>query len=92
MAVARVKLPKFGLTMEEATVNAWLIGIGEPVERGQILATIQTEKVDVELPSPVSGIVAEHLVQVGKAVPIGTPIVVVVADEAEFEQYRRRQA
>ena len=39
---ATVKLPKFGLTMEEATINEWAIGIGEPVEQGQTLATIES--------------------------------------------------
>ena len=66
--VATVKLPKFGLTMEEATINEWAIGIGEPVQQGQTLATIDSEKVTMELPSPASGVVAEYLVEVGETV------------------------
>jgi pyruvate/2-oxoglutarate dehydrogenase complex dihydrolipoamide acyltransferase (E2) component len=83
---ATVKLPKFGLTMEEATINEWLVALGEPVEKGQMLALIESEKVNMELPSPVAGIVAEYLVQIGETVPVGAPLAVIV-DAAEFEQY-----
>ncbi|RDI75536.1 Biotin-requiring enzyme [Gaiella occulta] len=87
---ATVKLPKFGLTMEEATINEWVVGVGEAIEQGQTLATIESEKVEMELPSPASGIVAEHLVAVGETVPLGTPVAVIVADAAELESYEPR--
>jgi pyruvate/2-oxoglutarate dehydrogenase complex dihydrolipoamide acyltransferase (E2) component len=86
-----VTLPKFGLTMEEATVNEWMVEIGEPVEQGQVLALIESEKVNLELPSPVAGVVAEYLVQIGETVPVGSPLAVVVA-AGEFEQYAAREA
>jgi 2-oxoglutarate dehydrogenase E2 component (dihydrolipoamide succinyltransferase) len=88
---ATVKLPKFGLTMEEATINEWLIGVGEAVEQGQTLATIDSEKVTMELPSPVGGVVAEYLVQVGDTVPVGSPLAVIVAAD-EFEHYASKEA
>ena len=87
---AIVKLPKFGLTMEEATINEWTVAVGEPIEQGQTLATIESEKVEMELPSPVSGLVAEHLVAVGETVPLGTPVAVIVADAAELAGYQAR--
>jgi pyruvate dehydrogenase E2 component (dihydrolipoamide acetyltransferase) len=86
---ATVKLPKWGLTMEEATINEWLVPVGGRVEQGQTLATVESEKVEMELPSPVAGIVAEYLVQSGETVPVGTPLAVLVADEAELESYQR---
>jgi len=86
---ATVKLPKFGLTMEEATINVWVVGVGERIEQGQTIATIESEKVEMELPSPVGGLVAEHLVAVGETVPVGTPLAILVADEAELESYQR---
>lgn len=85
-----MKLPKFGLTMEEATINEWVVGVGEAVAQGETLATIESEKVEMELPSPVSGIVAEHLVPIGETVPLGTPVAVIVADAAELERYQPR--
>jgi glutaconyl-CoA/methylmalonyl-CoA decarboxylase subunit gamma len=92
MAQTLVKLPKFGLTMEEASINEWLVGLGEPVEQGQILAMIDSEKVTMELPSPVSGVVAKYLVEVDDPVPVGTPLAVVVADPQEFERYTSEEA
>jgi pyruvate/2-oxoglutarate dehydrogenase complex dihydrolipoamide acyltransferase (E2) component len=83
---ATVKLPKFGLTMEEATINEWMIPIGEAVEQGQTLATIDSEKVTMELPSPTSGIVSEYLAQAGATVPVGTAIAVIVS----ADEYARR--
>jgi pyruvate/2-oxoglutarate dehydrogenase complex dihydrolipoamide acyltransferase (E2) component len=87
---ATVKLPKFGLTMEEATINEWVVDVGQPVEQGQTIALIESEKVEMELPSPVGGIVAEHLVAVGETVPLGTPVAVIVADETELAGYTPR--
>ena len=90
MGAVTVKLPKFGLTMEEATINEWSVGVGEPIAQGETIARIESEKVEMELPSPVGGLVAEHLVQPGEAVPVGTPLAVVVADEDELACYERR--
>jgi len=84
---ATVKLPKWGLTMEEATINEWLVPVGGRVEAGQALATVESEKVEMELPAPVGGVVAEHLVQPGETVPVGTALAVIVADEEELARY-----
>ncbi len=85
---ATVKLPKWGLTMEEATINEWLVPVGGRVEQGQVIATLESEKVEMEMPSPVAGIVAEHLVQSGEAVAVGDPLLVIVKDEDELASYR----
>ena len=87
---ATVKLPKFGLTMEEATITEWLVGVGEPVAQGQTLALIDSEKVTMELPAPVGGVVAEYLVQVDETVPVGTPLAVIVEPD-EFESYAKEE-
>jgi len=84
---ATVKLPKWGLTMEEATINEWLVPVGGRVEAGQALATVESEKVEMELPAPVGGVVAEHLVQPGETVPVGTALAVIVAGEEELARY-----
>ena len=84
---ATVKLPKWGLTMEEATINEWLVLVGGRVEQGQVLATLESEKVEMEMPSPVAGIVAELLVQAGDTVAVGAPLLVIVKDEDELASY-----
>ncbi len=82
-----VKLPKFGLTMQEALISEWKVGVGERVEKGDVLATIESEKVEMELPSPASGVVAKYLVETGETVPVGTAVAVIAADEAELHEY-----
>ena len=89
MGAITVKLPKFGLTMEEAT--EWMVGRRRRARRtGQTIATIESEKVEMELPSPAAGIVAEHLVQPGDTVPVGTPLAVLVSDADELAGYEPR--
>ncbi len=90
MAAVTVKLPKFGLTMEEATINEWSVAVGDEVAQGRTIATIESEKVEMELPSPVAGVMAEHLVQPGETVPVGTALAVVVADADELAAYEPR--
>jgi pyruvate/2-oxoglutarate dehydrogenase complex dihydrolipoamide acyltransferase (E2) component len=82
-----VKLPKFGLTMEEGLISEWKVGVGDRIEKGDVLATIESEKVEMELPSPASGVVAKYLVETGETVPVGTEVAVIAADEAELQAY-----
>jgi pyruvate/2-oxoglutarate dehydrogenase complex dihydrolipoamide acyltransferase (E2) component len=85
-----VKLPKFGLTMEEATINEWAVAVGDAVAQGQTIATIESEKVEMELPSPAGGVLAEQLVGPGDTVPVGTALAVLVADADELAGYEPR--
>jgi pyruvate dehydrogenase E2 component (dihydrolipoamide acetyltransferase) len=79
-----VKLPKFGLTMEEASISEWSVEEGESISKGQVLAIIESEKVEMELPSPASGIVAKHLVAKGGIVAVGEDVAIIAADEEEL--------
>lgn len=60
-----VILPKWGLTMEEATLSSWLVGEGDRVEEGQIIAEIETEKINNELEAPASGVITKILIDEG---------------------------
>jgi pyruvate/2-oxoglutarate dehydrogenase complex dihydrolipoamide acyltransferase (E2) component len=80
-----VKLPKWGLTMEEATIKEWLLEPGEAVEQGDVIATVESEKAEIELPSPVGGVFAKALVADGQTVPVGTDLAVIAADADEYE-------
>lgn len=78
MSVVEVKLPKWGLTMEEGTVSEWLVSVGETVEAGQVLANVETEKVTTALESPVAGVVQRIDVLEGEDVAVGTVLCVLV--------------
>jgi pyruvate dehydrogenase E2 component (dihydrolipoamide acetyltransferase) len=86
-----VTMPKLGFDMAEGTLVRWVKGEGEPVEKGNVLAEIETDKATVEVESTFSGVMFKHLVEQGTVVPVGTPIAVITApgenpDLSNFEQ------
>lgn len=74
-----ISMPKLGFDMSEGTLVRWVRVEGETVEKGQVLAEIETDKATVEVESTVSGVVYKHLVEAGTVVPVGTPIVMIAA-------------
>ena len=69
-----VVLPKWGMTMQEGTITEWHVAAGDSVSEGQVIATVETEKVDAEIEAPASGVLAELLVGPGETIPVGTVI------------------
>ena len=78
----KVKIPKLGLTMTEATVLEWRKAVGERVQAGEPLVVIETEKADVEIEAPASGTIVEILGQVKCVYPIGAVLAVIDAPGA----------
>jgi pyruvate/2-oxoglutarate dehydrogenase complex dihydrolipoamide acyltransferase (E2) component len=76
-------LPKWGLTMEDGTVVAWHKAEGDRVSKDEVIAEVETEKVENELTSPCDGIVARILVAEEETVDVGTVLAIIAADEAE---------
>ena len=74
MARVEVTLPKWGMTMQEATIDALTKNVGDEVEEGDVVAEVSTEKVNGEVEAPVEGIVVEIVVNVGDVIPVGAPI------------------
>lgn len=72
-----VRMPQLSQSVVEGEISRWLVGKGDRVELDQPLAEIVTDKVDVEMPSPVAGTVLEILVAEGETVSIGTPLLVI---------------
>lgn len=81
-------MPKWGLTMEEGTITEWMVGEDDPVHNGDVLAMVETEKTQVELTSPYTGVVARVLVEDGETVPVGTPIMIIAETVDEARQVR----
>jgi pyruvate/2-oxoglutarate dehydrogenase complex dihydrolipoamide acyltransferase (E2) component len=71
-ALIDVTMPQMGVSVAEGTVVEWRMGIGDPVAANQTVCEISTDKIDSEVPAPVSGVLAEILVAVGETVPVGT--------------------
>lgn len=72
-----VTMPKLGFDMAEGTLVRWVKSEGENVNKGEVLAEIETDKATVEVESSFSGAVLQHLVSQGDVVPVGTPIAVI---------------
>lgn len=77
-----VIMPKLGLTMEEGVINRWLVREGDRVERGDPLFEVATDKVNMEVESPASGVVLKILYPEGTTVPI-TEVVAYIGEEGE---------
>jgi len=84
MAV-EVTMPKLGLTMEQGTVLNWNKGVGDPVETGEVLLTIQTDKVEFEVEAPAGGTVLKLLANEGDVVPTGEVIAFIGAAGEEVD-------
>ena len=72
-----VKMPRLGESVAEGTIGAWLKQEGEYIERDEALVEIITDKINAELPSPVSGRLAKILVNVDETVAVGVDIALI---------------
>ncbi len=72
-----VVLPKWGVTMQEATIEEWLVVVGQVVAAGDPLVRIGTDKVDTEIEAPAAGVVAAISAAEGSVVPVGTTVAVI---------------
>src|SRR5579859_4908662 len=72
-----VEMPKLGDTMEEGKILHWLKKEGETVKKGEPIAEVETDKVNIEIESFSSGILRKILVQEGSSAPIGAGIALV---------------
>ncbi len=79
--MADVTLPQLGETVTEGTITRWFKKVGDSVSADEPLFEVSTDKVDTEVPSPISGTVTEIRVQEGDTVPVGA--VIAVVGEAE---------
>ena len=69
-----IKLPQVGESVTEGIIGKWLRQVGERVEKYDPLVEVVTDKVTMEMPSPVSGVLAGIVVAEGQTVPMGTVI------------------
>ena len=66
-----ILVPSFGESIKEATVSKWLKQVGEKVDSDEPLVELETDKVNVEVPSPLSGILSSIKVKEGDTVVVG---------------------
>jgi pyruvate dehydrogenase E2 component (dihydrolipoamide acetyltransferase) len=74
MARIPIEMPKLGYDMESGKVAAWLKKVGDRVERGDVIAEIETEKSTVEMEATSAGTIAEIVAEPGAELPVGQVI------------------
>ena len=74
-----VLVPTLGESITEATLGEWLKKPGDAVRADEPIASLETDKVSVEVPSPVAGVMGAHAVAVGDTVQVGAMIATVEA-------------
>jgi pyruvate dehydrogenase E2 component (dihydrolipoamide acetyltransferase) len=80
-----VNMPKLGFDMAEGVLVRWVVAEGQAVEKGQVLAEIETDKATVEVEASATGTVRKHIVTEGTSVPVGEAIAVIGDPEEELD-------
>jgi pyruvate dehydrogenase E2 component (dihydrolipoamide acetyltransferase) len=80
-----IPMPKLGFDMTEGTLVRKVKKEGEAVNKGEILAEIETDKATVEVEAYIGGVVKGWLVEEGQHVPIGTPMAVIAAADEKVD-------
>lgn len=77
-----ITMPKLGFDMAEGTLVRWVKAVGDKVEKGDVIAEIETDKATVEVESSLTGVMFKHVVEEDTTLPVNAPIAV-VAQEGE---------
>ena len=72
-----ISMPKLGFDMAEGLLVRWVRQVGETINKGDVLAEIETDKATVEVESSASGVVLQLIVDQGTMVPVNAPIAIV---------------
>ncbi len=77
-----IKMPTLGFDMEEGTMGTWLKQVGDRVQKGDVLAEIESDKVTQELTARAEGVLLAQLVNTGDQVPVGNNLGI-IGEEGE---------
>jgi len=80
-----ISMPKLGFDMAEGLLVRWVKQVGENINKGDVLAEIETDKATVEVESSASGVVRKLLVEAGTIVPIGDAIAIIGSADEKIE-------
>lgn len=85
--ITEVVMPQMGADMKEGTVIRWLKAEGAEVNRGEIIAEIETDKANIEIEAFGGGVFRKQIAREGDVVPVGTVIAVIAAPEDDISRY-----
>jgi 2-oxoglutarate dehydrogenase E2 component (dihydrolipoamide succinyltransferase) len=87
MAEYNLLMPKMGESVIEATILTWHKNVGDKVNEHDVILEVATDKVDSEVPSPVSGVLKKILYDVNVAVGVGEPLAIIEVEGDAPAQY-----
>ncbi len=79
-----IVMPKLGFDMREAVLNNWLKKVGDSIEKGEIVAEIESDKATLELEAQVTGTLLHLLAEAGDVMPIGANLAIVGSEGEDF--------
>ncbi|MFE7421654.1 2-oxo acid dehydrogenase subunit E2 [Rhodococcus sp. NPDC057529] len=85
-----IEVPKWGLSMDEGTVTAWLIDEGSPFAKGDLICEIETSKITNELEAPFDGALRRIVAKPGSTLPVGAVLAVsadAAVSDADIEEF-----
>ena len=85
--ISEVVMPQMGADMVEGTIVRWLKQEGDPVERGEIIAEIETDKANVEIEAFESGVFRKALAHEGDVIPVGGLIGIIASATEDISKY-----
>jgi len=75
--VFELRLPQWGMGLDEGTIVSWAVQPGDQVAIGDVLGVVDTAKIEADLEVPVGGRLVEICVDPGVTVPVGTVLVLI---------------
>ena len=69
-----VLLPDIGETIDEGVVEEWLVEVGDEVEKGEPILTVEVDKATLEVAATAEGVLVRQIVEVEQAVRTGDPL------------------
>ena len=83
----KVEMPKMGDSMEEGKILHWIKKEGEEVKKGEMLAEVETDKVNIEIEAFAGGVLRKILVPEGNSAPVGAEIALIGAPDEPLPDY-----
>jgi pyruvate dehydrogenase E2 component (dihydrolipoamide acetyltransferase) len=80
MAVKQIVMPQAGQDLETGLVREWVKQVGDPVRKGETVVVVETEKISLDVASPIDGVLTQILVPDGTETAIFS-VIGVVSDE-----------
>ena len=91
MSKVEFKMPKMGESITEATIINWLKNVGDYIQAEETLVEVATDKVDNDVPSPVSGVITEIRFHKNDIVEVGTVLALIDADGKQEARSQKQE-